>query len=81
MGSKSCAIISQSSLDDPKLFELFRELQSLHTQYNKLEETPDLAYTSLTKGMIKTYARFGKMVKEQTSSDNSIPSSCSTSRH
>ena len=65
MGSKSCAIISQPSLDDPKLFELFRELQSLHTQYNKLEEIPYPGYTSLTKGMIKTYARFEKMVKEK----------------
>lgn len=82
MGSKSCAIISQPSLDDPEVFELFKELQSLHTQYNKLEETPDPSYTSLTKGMIKTYSRFYKMVEEQTkSSDDSLSSSCTTSRH
>ena len=68
MGSKSCAIISQLSLDDPELFELFREFQSLHTQYNKLEGSPNPTYTSLTKDMIKTYASFEKMVKEQTTS-------------
>ena len=82
MGSKSCAIISQPSLDDPELFELFREMKSLHIQYNKLEETLNPAYTSLTKGVIKTYDRFEKMLKEQTTSSNdSFSSSCSTSRH
>ena len=64
MGSKSFSIISQLSLDDPKLFDLFRELKSLHTQYNKLEKILNPSYTSLTKGMIKIYVRFEKMVKE-----------------
>ena len=82
MGSKYCAIKFQPILGDPQLLELFKEFQSLHTQYNKLEETPDPSYTSLTKGMIKTYARFEKMVEEQTTSSNdSLSSSCSTSRH
>ena len=76
MGYKSCAIKFQPILGDPELLELFREFQTLCTQYNKLEETPDPTYTSLSKGMIKTYARFEKMVKEQTtSSDDSLSSS------
>jgi hypothetical protein len=82
MRSKSCAIKFQPIIDDLELLEIFRELKTLHTQYNKLEETPKPSYTSLTKGMIKTYARFEKMVEEQTtSSDDSLSSSFSTLRH
>ena len=64
MEFKPCATKSQPSLDDPKLLDLFREFQFLYTQYNKLEETHDPTYLSLTKGMIKTYSRFEKMVQD-----------------